>query len=62
MMRGAAGSESSKDGLQDRAALMMNDDADYYNVTVNLVLKKGAPVTLESPAPPPQAPLPQAVV
>lgn len=49
---------SSKDGLQDRSFLMMNDEADYYNVTVNLILKKGGVVAVEPPSPPPLAPTP----
>lgn len=35
MMRG------DKDGQQDHSLLMTNDDSDYYNVTVNLIVKKG---------------------
>jgi len=57
-MRGEAGSMSSKDGPQDHSFLMMNDEADYYNVTVNLILKKGGAVAVEPPSPPPQAPTP----
>lgn len=28
-------------GQQEHSLLMTNDDADYYNVTVNLIVKKG---------------------
>lgn len=41
MMRG------EKEGQQDHSLLMTNDDADYYNVTVNLIVKKGGAVQSE---------------
>lgn len=47
---------SSKDGLQDRSFLMVNDEADYYNVTVNFVLKKGGSAAVVPPQEPPSQP------
>lgn len=41
MMRSDNLQSGSKDGMQDRSFLMMNDEAEYYNVTVNFVVKKG---------------------
>ena len=44
MMRSDNSQQSAKEGLQDRSFLMMNDEAEYYNVTVNFVVKKGGSV------------------
>ena len=33
---------NEKDGQNDQNSLLLtNDDSDYYNVTVNLIVKKG---------------------
>ena len=47
MINGDSASMSGKDGLQDKSFLQMNDDADYYNVTVNLIVKKGGNGNIE---------------
>ena len=48
MMRSDNQQSGAKDGVQDRSFLMMNDEAEYYNVTVNFVVKKGGSL---SPSP-----------